>query len=201
MTAAEDDEGDRHVAHVGDARIRQEPLDVALRQGDHVAESHRDDRERRNRRPEPVGQAGLENRGEHAVENQDARALRGDGEIQDGRSRHALVHVGRPGVERGERHLEAKPDEKKQEPEGDGGTGGEAGPRQRLDARASGGAEEQNDPVKGERGAEGAGQEILQAGFGGGLDAAEECGQDVEGQRQGLQSDEDDEEIQSPGHE
>ena len=53
--AAEHDERDRHVTHVRDSGIGEEPLDVSLRQGDDVAERHGDDRQGGDRRPELVG--------------------------------------------------------------------------------------------------------------------------------------------------
>ena len=197
---AEDDERDRDVAHVRDAGVGEQPLDVALRERHDVAERHREDRDAPRfpsaRRP---GQSSLKDGGQDAVEDDEARALGSDGEVGDGGRRHSLVDVRRPGVERRERHLEAEPGEQQEERERHDRIGSEADLRQRRDPHAPALSEEEGDAVQRERRAEGARQEVLQPGLGGGRDGAEERGEDVEGEREGLEADEDEEQVESRG--
>ena len=104
-------------------------------------------------------------------------------------------------MERRERHLETEPDQQEKQRERHQRIAGEVRPRQGSDLNAPGFPEQEDDAVEGERRAERAGQEILQAGLGGGLDRPEERGEHVERQGQGLQSDEHEEQIEAPRHE
>src|SRR4030095_15183189 len=137
---------------------------------------------------------------EHAVENEQARSLRRDRQIEDRRRGHALVDVGRPGVERGERHLEGEAGQEKEQSKRYGRALRESGPAEGLEPRASRRPEEKRHAVDRERRAEGSGQEILQPRLRRRLDATEESGEHVEGERQGLKPDEDDQQVEAPRH-
>ena len=195
--AAEDRERDRDVPHVGDSRIGEQAFDVALGQRDHVAEAHRQDGERGDRGAESIRHSGLEHGRQDPVEDDQARALGRDRQVGDGGRRHALVDVGRPRVERRERHLESETDQQKQEPERHERIRSQVGAREGGDPDAARLSEEERDPVERERRSERSGQEILQAGLRGGPDPSEERGQHVERERESFEADENHQQIEA----
>ncbi len=140
-----------HVPHVGDARIGEQALDVALSEGHDVAQGHRQNRHDGDPGAKAFRQPLLEHGREDAVENEQARPLGRDGEIGDRGCGHARVHVGGPRMERRERHLEAETHEQEEQAHGDDGIGREARLHKRVDAHAAALAEKQRDAVESER--------------------------------------------------
>ena len=138
-----------------DAGIGQHALDVALRNGQQVANDHR----HRGQRPEDGGQVngeGGEGGGEDAEQRRKARDLCARGHEGSYGCRRALVHVGSPHVERDGRDLETESHQDEGRPDGqeqDRGlalSGQSKGRGGSEDARQAGRprrAEDQRDPV------------------------------------------------------
>ena len=116
------DETEQDEAHVADGRIREHALEIALRDGDHVAEHHRQHGERRQHvRPRGADAA-------HAVREQPERQrergeLRHRGQEQRYARGRAGVHVGHPHVERHRAELERDCDDEEHETQHDAEAG------------------------------------------------------------------------------
>ena len=105
----------QHEPGVADARVGEHPLDVGLRDREDAAGHDREDRERDHDRA-PVPSERLQRHVEHAHQRRERRDLRPRRHERGHGGRRALVHVGRPHVERDRRDLEREPD--REEPHG-----------------------------------------------------------------------------------
>ncbi len=110
---------DQREAHVANGRIGHQALDVLLADGGEGAERHRGDRDEHHDLLPLMRNAGKRHDG-GAHEDGDAGHFRRGGKEGRHRRRRALIHVGRPHVERHGGNLEAEADEQKHQPEHQG---------------------------------------------------------------------------------
>ena len=122
-----DRDGDQNVSGLGDARIGEHPLHGPLRDGDDVPDRLRRDREDREG-GDPVDLDVQQADQEDAEQGDDPDVLGGRGQENADRRRRALIHIGRPHVERHDRDLE--PETRDQQHQGDD--------ERRFDVRVSG---------------------------------------------------------------
>ena len=110
------------IAGLGDGRVGQQALDVALGQRQGVAERHGEDGNDRDQRA-PIALHVGEHGQQHAHQHGETSRLGGDrNQGGDGRGR-ALVDVGRPEVERHHRDFEAEADQHQQQATSTGSAG------------------------------------------------------------------------------
>ncbi len=187
-----------------DRRVREQALHVGLQRGADAADREREHGEHPHRGA-PVGAIERERDQEHAEERREpGRLRRGRHEARD-RSGRALVHVGRPGMERHRRDLEAEADEQQREP-------GHQRARSRTGCCCARNCEipvsevvpvapyDERDPVQEDRRRERAEHEVLDAGFLRAQPAAVECGEHVQRNRQHLEREEHDDQVVRGGH-
>ncbi len=188
---------------MADRRVRQQPLDVGLHDGherpDEQAEHGQgvDD----GLPVEPVQREGQE---EHPQEPGEAGHLHGRGhEPGDGRG-GTLVDVGRPGVERHRRHLEAEADDQQhdaaeqQQVVAEGVGGEEVGDLDQV-GRARGAVAE-GDAVQEERRREATQHEVLDGGLARADPAGVHAGEDVDRDGQDLEAEEHHDEVVGRSH-
>ncbi len=198
-------EADQHVAGVGDRGVGQEALDVALGDGDHVAEGHRQEGEDGNEIL-PVVAQGAKALDQNPDRGGEGGRLRHDRHEGGHGGRGAVVGVRRPEVERDRRHLEAEADDQEEEAEEEGGieelfagNGGLEAVGDLVEVGRPGRAVDPGHAVGEDRGGEDAEEEVLQGAFDRGDAALGEGGEDVGGEGGELDADEDHHQIAGGG--
>ena len=185
-----------------DRRIGQHPLDVALRQRGDVPDGHRQDGQRVEQHA-PVAVHRRQPLEEDAEQHRERRGLRPDRQERGDRRRRALVHVGRPHVERHRRDLEADAghdqDHRQRQPRVVLLAGEQRGDRPQV--RGGGEPVQDRHPVEQEAEREGPEQEVLHGGLVRPPVGLDEARQDVERQRHRLETDEDGHQVDAARHE
>ena len=110
----EDEDAERHEAHVADRRVGDEPLEVGLAHGHDGSVDHPDDRERDDEPGELVRRVG-EERQREADEAVGAELQHDPGEDDRAGRRGLGVRVGQPRVERPHGHLDREREEEAEE--------------------------------------------------------------------------------------
>ena len=195
---AEDHDPGKHVAGLGDARVAHQPLQRVLAEGADVADRDRDHRER--------GEGGVPVAGDLG-EGDLEQAGEGDEGGRLGRHRHeggdrggrALVDVGRPLVEGGERDLEGKAGGSHRHPEQDEGVVGVAagaeGVGDRGEVGRAGGAVEHREAVEEGRRPDRADDQVLEPGLERALALQGRSAHHVERNREELEADEEADQV------
>ncbi len=160
-----DDDAGEHVAGLCDGGVGEHPLQRGLPERADVADDDRDRRERRDGRA-PTAMGFDQRDVEEAQEDAERGGLCGDRHERRDRRRRALVDVGRPLVEGGDRGLEGEAGDRQRDAGQQQHVGGEAvaGDRRgdRAEVGGAGGAVDQRDPVQQRRRADGADDQVLQ---------------------------------------
>ena len=191
---------ERHeqIAAVRDARVGEHPFDVALRDADHRPHDHRRRGDRPHDRP-PQAVQRLERGEEHADERRKRSRLYASRHETGDSRRSAFIRVGRPHVEWHRRDLERESHQQ----EADGKQlhrrrrhrlGGDQAP-DAIEPGAAGQAVGKGDPVKKKRTRKRPEQKILEGRLGRGGRVAADAREHVDGERQHLQREKDDQEI------
>ena len=106
---------DHHVADVGDAGVGEHPLQVALHDGDDIADKHRENRERGHHLHPRHMRKDRRESDEESHQCDQGCCFRRDRKPAGDRSRRALIDVRRPWMEWRERELESESRHQKHE--------------------------------------------------------------------------------------
>ena len=194
---------DQGVAHMGDARVGEHPLDVSLDDGDHVAEGLRGDGDDTGRQNPARRDLEEVHALHHSQQDDEGGALRHHRQERGDRRRRALVDVGSPGVAGNERELESEPtDHHRESNRGQGIEGAELDdlPADLHEIRARRRTVQQGHAVGDKGRGERTDHEVLEPRLDTGLVAFEESIEDIEWNRQKLEAEEDGEQVDRTRH-
>ncbi len=198
------DQGGEDEAGMGDAGVRQHPLQIGLGDGEQGADHDRHRGEHRHRRG-PILDTGAEGDGKYPGRGGEAGHLGGRCEETGDSARRPLIHVGGPHVERRRRHLEGEThDQERHSGEEDALPEQESAVEEGThsgDRHGAGGGEGEGDPVEEHRRGERPEQEVLESGLVGVGTLPGEAGEHVQADREHLEGDEQHHQVARRRHE